>query len=859
MNTNVSRNDFLFFQNEVFKDIKNLEKKLNEKIANLSSSIDSNKESSDDSYQKFTEKISQIIDMVQSSEERLKIDEQLSSFKKKVDDGLLTNKAKITALEKEINKITFKYDKIFLDNMSVPGVIGTACPFQNLSSFIEYVNKKIKELLIEKTKHNTDMSSYKERLETIIGSFNKQINNIEKQFIEFCNNSFKEYEKRCNDRNNLVEEKVQNMRIENGKYSFDLIQKTNELKIKWDKIQSIQDDIYNRFNEELVKHVDTSNNLCKVFNSQRDEFKLLKSRFTELSEFIKDVRFRNNLYNNQNETEYEKKVKFRNISKRINFNLKQKLDINDKKDNSLDKINEIAPSQNNNENTLNQSFISTENNKTNVNRYRQKSGITLNKPMNLGNVSSTLKNYFNQNKEYKTPKYKNIRIFSKFADTKMGYKSEKEKIKNNLKKNSENSRNQIKKSEKEKDYFSSEDDNKQIKKPILKKRQFLKSARNILKKKTNLILVMKDENDEKNNNEEEKVLNTNQNFVKSSKFLPLIDLNKKSIDKAKTIDTFSIKKSRNQLLNIKLKSIKNKGSKRKSVINEINNNFKIEKLGNNIENKNKKSCSTKDLKELLSDKNNTNNFIVFNTPKGFGSKIPSLSINKIENIINSIINTNNDKNDRINNNMNPKKNYNTKNSQTEGDNVNVKLPKEKIKIKTLDFSNENSLSNNNEADNKVIKKNKFSFLTNPNIKQIPDQNYNTIDTNDISINLSSLNKRINRTNKKMNEVYQDLDIKIDKLYKYVKRSFGELTGRLFYNETHKEKLFNINISPKTIFTTSKFVIPIPEKDKKMMVSKEIDRIIKEKKFYSPKFMTKIDSYKSIVNHIEPFLIKKFKE
>ena len=55
----------------------------------------------------------------------------------------------------------------------------------------------------------------------------------------------------CNERNDLVEEKVQNMRIENGKYSFDLIQRTNELKIKWDKIQSIQDDIYRRFNEEL--------------------------------------------------------------------------------------------------------------------------------------------------------------------------------------------------------------------------------------------------------------------------------------------------------------------------------------------------------------------------------------------------------------------------------------------------------------------------------------------------------------------------------------------------------------------------------------------------------------------------------
>ena len=102
MNTNVSRNDFLFFQNEVFKDIKELEKKLNEKISTITSNIDSNKLSADNNYQKFTEKISQIIHMVETAEERLKIDEQLSSFKKKIDDILCMNKAKITSLEKEL-------------------------------------------------------------------------------------------------------------------------------------------------------------------------------------------------------------------------------------------------------------------------------------------------------------------------------------------------------------------------------------------------------------------------------------------------------------------------------------------------------------------------------------------------------------------------------------------------------------------------------------------------------------------------------------------------------------------------------------------------------------------------------------
>ena len=900
MNSNVSRNDFLFFQNEVFKDIKDIEKKLTEKITTLSSNIDSNKESSDLLYQKFNEKISQIITMVETSEERLKIDEQLSSFKKKVDDALYTDKAKITALEKELNNITFKYDKIFLDNMSVPGVIGTACPFQNLSAFIEYVNKKIKELLVERSKQNTDMRSYKEKLETIIASFQKQIKNVENQFIEYCNNSLKEYEKHCNERNNLVEEKVENMRIENGKYSYDLIQKSKELKIKWEKIQSIEDVIYKRFNEELVKHVYTSNNLCKIFNSQRDEFRLLKNRFTELSDFIKDVRFRNNITNLQNETDFQKKVKFKNISKRINFNLKQKLDINDKKDNSLDNINKVDYFQNNKENTFNNSYNLIENNTTsnynNKKQFRQKSGMLLNKPMNLGKVSSTLKTYFNQNKEYKTPKYKNNRIFPKFLDDKIENKIENEnnKIgKNKLDKNKD----------KESDYFSGEEDIKHDKKSNLKKRIFLQSAKNSYEKNKNIILVKNEEKNEDNDNKDEdkenEVLNSNRNIMnKSSKILPIIGLKKESIN------TFSINKSRNLFLNIKLNSIYKKSSKRATLFKELKN-LKIEKIDNNLEYENKKSFSSKNLeiypnenfnsienlnsRENINSANNinSNDLIIYNTTDEYNSKIPALTINQIENIINSIINkntnnTNNNNNNDENINNNPinnntnnnnddennsnikriRKQYsNELNNETEESNTNIILPKWKRKIKNMDnLSIENNLNNNFENENKLIINNKFSFLTSQNIKQMEKQNSNNnnMSVNDMNINFYYLTKKISKTNKKINEVYKDLDIKINKLYKYFKKIFGELSGRIFYNETHKEKLFNAHLPPKTIFTASKYAIPIPEIEKRSMFSNEIDRIIKEKKFYSPKNLKQIDSFKSIVNQIEPYLIKKFK-
>ena len=834
MNANVNRNDFLFFQNEVYKDLKELEMKINEKINVITSNINSNRETSDNHYQKFGEKISQMIKMIETSEERLKINEQIRSFQKKIDDFLCMNKAKTTSLEREINKITFKYDKIFLDNLTVPGIIGTACPFQNLSSFIEYANKKIKELVVEKTKQNTDLSSYKEKLEALIGAFNNQIKNVENKFAEFCNKTFENYDKNCNERNNALEEKIQNMRVENGKYSYDLIEKTNELKIKWEKLQNFQDEIYNKFNRELAKHVHMNNNLCKIFNSQRDEFKLLKSRFTELSEFIKDVRFRNNInnannannFNNLNnnnynhETEFEKKVKFRNMSRRINFNLRQKLNTNDKNDNSLDEINKKFDYLDaNKEHNFNQSYSDIFDNSHYNNKYKHKNNLIINKPMNLRKISSTLKNYFNQNKEYKTSKNKN-NIFSNFIDNKKDYKSENE---NNIEDN------KIKESE--------EDELKL--KSILKKRKALLTAKNIIKKSTNMILTIDDKNN-KNNQNESFNLETKQKFVnKSYKILPLLSL------KNRSLTSMNNNKSRNNDINVKLNDeINSKGNRRRSLLLQFNNNLKMEKLDNDFENN--KGGSNNNLKTYTSESKD-----LFYYHSNF--EMPTLSLNEIENNLNSSFNKNfQKKKNNINININETNNIN---------NLNTLSSKDEIKIKNKNFSNnDNSLINNEhnfnfENDNKLVGGN-FSFLT--NIKESPNAKMkNQTNINELNIKFDLLNKKINKTNKRLNETYRELDIKINRLYKYMKKKFGDLTGRLFFKETNNYNFFNSHISPNKILTTTNYIMPIPEK-KRPINSNDNDKNINKKNYFSPNNLKTISSFKSIVNKIEPYLIKKFK-
>ena len=813
MNNNINRNDFLFFQNEVFKDMKELERKLTEKLNVISTNFNSNKEDLNDNYSKINKKIDHIMTIIESPEKKMKIEDQLNSLKKRVDDITFTNKVKMAAIEKTITDITFKYDKIFIDNLTVPGIIGTACPFKNLSSFMDYSFKRIKELLNEKDKQNSDLKSYKEKLEIIIASFNKQVQNIDNQFGEYCSNSLKRYEKGCNDRYNLLEDKINNMRVENGKYSFDLIQKTDELKIKWEKLQTIQDEIYNKFNEELIKHVYTNNNLCKIFNAQRDEFKIIKSRFTELSDFIKDVRFRNNLAtlnNSQVESEYEKKLKYRKMAKKINFNIKQQLENDTDRDNSFEKNNNNENIQIiNKENASNKSFSDfIENNS----KAKKKSSLFLNKPINFGKVTSTLKNYFNQNKEYRAIKCKDDKNVSKTISRKSVIFNKKINASKNKNKNDND--------------FLIDEGEKKVKEKI-KKKMGLKSFKNILSKdKSSRNLKIKNMNIKEN---EEKLNN-------SSRLLPLIPIKRDNYSK------FRISKSRNNIpINLKNDNNNNLSNKNKNTFNSSESNYE-----NTNTNDKEKTSKVNSIKNLKMDKiSNTQLYIKGESTKTDTNKldpiqkvIPDLSIEQIENILKTINNGNN----------NIISTYN---------NSNYIIDKIKGKVN----NNDNSVNNNANYDD--IMKNKFSFITSTNNKNPPEKtdtnnNYNNAhEFNQIKINFNSLNKKVIKTNKKMNEMYQSLNIKYNQLYVFVTKIFGDLTGKLFFKETHKLNFFNLDFSPKNIFTTTNYQMNMPVKVKRKYPS-EKEKTNKDNKDLSPN-MQKIDSFKSMLNNIEPYLIKKFKE
>ena len=235
MNSNDTiKNDFKFFQNEVLRDVKNIESKLSDKIFQINGIISQQNIKIENKINELTSKIIMLSNQIQEKKNNDNIDLILQPIKQKIEDNYSKLDIKINLLEKDYGNSCYKYDKIISNNLTIPGLIGSSCPYETLRPYLEYINIKITELIKAKDKQSFDSKRYKEKLETIINNNKSQLETAQKKVNEYCKKGFKHCDDNCIERINVIEKRIEALRLENGQFSYELKQKTDELKIEWE-------------------------------------------------------------------------------------------------------------------------------------------------------------------------------------------------------------------------------------------------------------------------------------------------------------------------------------------------------------------------------------------------------------------------------------------------------------------------------------------------------------------------------------------------------------------------------------------------------------------------------------------------
>ena len=327
-------------------------------------------------------------------------------------------------------------------------MIGKGCKYPNLKTFYELTDKNILEFQIYRDKNDIDLEKYKTKIKTLIEQFKLQIDSSKNSYFSFCNEKITDTKNKIEDQIKFIDERISNMRMDNGKYAYDLIKKTEELKEKIYTINNITSIVDDKLKEETKKFQKYNNELIKTFDSQKEEFKIIKVRFTELSEFIKDIRFMRNIKKNLNNIkEFDSASFLKNsklLSKKINFNKNQKIteeeeNMFNSKENDSDSKSNLINIDNNNIITDNKidkdnEVDNEDKKKYNIKLNVKEKGSNSNINLNLSSNNQIMNDKYTFNSHLKENKQENTSISqNKSRNNNLYYESAKTEINSNKK------------------------------------------------------------------------------------------------------------------------------------------------------------------------------------------------------------------------------------------------------------------------------------------------------------------------------------------------------------------------------------------------------------------------------------------
>ena len=291
MNEN-PKNELMYFQNEILKDIKTVENKLDNKIFKISSSFEELKDNLEEKINhvenSFKILLQKIGNLKGDDSFENKINSKINLLTKKLEDYFSKLESKIILVQNELRNSSYKFEKESISNFQVPGLIGDGCTFPNLKRFLENSHKRINESLRIKEQQNIDFKRYKEKMDEIFLKNKNQLKIFENN-IDVLN---KENDNKCQGRIATIEERLNNLRIENGKYSFELVTKCNDLNDKCTKLDDLLKISINQYNEEFKNFKDLFkdvNDKIKTFEEEYNNFQEKQKMINELNKNVKEI------------------------------------------------------------------------------------------------------------------------------------------------------------------------------------------------------------------------------------------------------------------------------------------------------------------------------------------------------------------------------------------------------------------------------------------------------------------------------------------------------------------------------------------------------------------------------------------
>ena len=303
--TNALKQDILFFKNDILKDLRRIEEKLNLKLTEQSIA-------NNDQYEAFEKKLdilnSKIIRVNEFVSDNTNLSEKINTFqlfKSKTEDSILSLNSRIAIVQKETKDSLIKFEKILEENLKYPGIIGKNSKFSNFRFFVDYVMNNIKYLNDFKEEMiNFDFAGFKKRINSDLQEFRFTLNENDRNLRKLIESNIKEFNSKVFDLDNKMENKFEDV-YDTLKDYKNII--NERISLYEEKVQNKFDNLQKNLEDKYKEHLNDINNFKNIKNKFTNDINNIKHNLSKMEktvEFFKLLSEQNFMTTNSNKINY---------------------------------------------------------------------------------------------------------------------------------------------------------------------------------------------------------------------------------------------------------------------------------------------------------------------------------------------------------------------------------------------------------------------------------------------------------------------------------------------------------------------------------------------------------------------------
>jgi DNA repair exonuclease SbcCD ATPase subunit len=259
--------EFLFFKDDILKDMKNLEKKILEKYNKFDLAINEEVNNINNNINSINSKISELSNLITADNMMKEKINDLENIKKQLFTKMLFNEIKVNNIDKETKESIINMNDILKKTVIYKGLIGPSCKFSNFHELIDFILHELQKFDNYKVKTEMDLSFHKKKTDDNIYGLKLQMESLAKSSSKLTSDNFNVHNKKIKEINQKIEKITKNLEdinIRLDEIDNKLVEDIN--KLKKDNENNVTD--FNNHIKDYIKLKEDINNIKETENKK---------------------------------------------------------------------------------------------------------------------------------------------------------------------------------------------------------------------------------------------------------------------------------------------------------------------------------------------------------------------------------------------------------------------------------------------------------------------------------------------------------------------------------------------------------------------------------------------------------------